>query len=181
MRDFVPLPDQEHRDITIYRGQKLWDRDAYEKGISHITAASMRRAWGTPLIMEQWTDALLQGFQQTLIGARIADPMAIKRLETMLLNAQQYAYLNPFASCSFSRSIALSFALADDSPGFLLTIQGNWLDGLDFEYFRRRFRYWGDAVDHLQEFGLSKELRLPFQILLVENVHPSGNVNQVYP
>lgn len=181
MRDFAPPAGQQPRDITIYRGQKDWDKAKYRTNPRYITAASMRRSWGSSTDMEQWTDTLLTGYRHTLRDAGTGNAQAIKRLGSMLLNAQLYAYENPFISCSFSQAIALSFALAGDTDGFVLTIDGDWYDGVDFEFLRRRFGYVGTAVDHLQEFGIGKELHPPFHVVRVVRVGLSQAPQQVYP
>ena len=82
-----------------------------------------------------------------------------KRLEGLLLNAQRFAFQSPFVSTSFSYSVARSFATAGDAAGFVLTIEGPWYHGIDFEFQRNLFGLYGEAFDYLQEFGVPTSLQ----------------------
>ncbi|PKB64155.1 MAG: hypothetical protein BZY80_03560 [SAR202 cluster bacterium Io17-Chloro-G2] len=95
-----------------------------------------------------------------------------KRLEGMLLNAQRFAFQNPFVSTSFSYSVARSFATAGDTPGYVLTIEGPWYHGIDFEFQRRLFGLYGNAFDYLQEFGVPNNLFPPYTVVASQSVDP---------
>jgi len=99
------------------------------------------------------------------------DQSSKKRLEGMLLNAQESGFQNPFVSCSFSYSVARSFANEGDTQGYMLTIEGPWFSGIDFEFLRASFGLYGDAFDHLQEFGLPEKLDQPFTLVRLERVN----------
>ena len=94
--------------------------------------------------------------------------MSRNRLEDLLLTAQRSAFENPFVSCSFSYAVARGFANAGDTAGYIVTIEGPWYIGLDFEFLRAMFGLYGDADDYLQEFGIPEQLQPPFSIVKVE-------------
>jgi hypothetical protein len=58
--------------------------------------------------------------------------------------------------------------LADDTPGYVLTIEGPEGDGFDFEAVRARFHLYSDAFDYLKEFGLPRRLENPFSLAEVK-------------
>ncbi len=100
----------------------------------------------------------------------------------MLLNAQQFAFQNPFVSCSFSYAVARSFANANDTQGYILTIEGPWHSGIDFEFLRNLFGLYGNAFDYLQECGLPEKLEPPFTLVRVDRVDtPWSPAERVYP
>ena len=100
----------------------------------------------------------------------VGDPGSKKRLEDLLLTAQRAAFQNPFVSCSFSYAVARGFANADDTLGYVMTIEGPWYSGLDFEFLRGIFGLYGGAFDYLHEFGLPEKLDPPFTLVRVERV-----------
>ena len=145
-----------------------------------IEASSVRRSSGDRSEREDWTKVLLAQFRRNIIGAMEGDQECEKRLEGMLLNAQRFAFQNPFVACSSSYSVARGFANADDTSGFVLTIEGPWYSGMDFEFLRRLFGLYSDAFDHLQEFGLPERLESPFTIVRVDRVD-TLNLETVWP
>ncbi len=149
------------RLLTVYRGQQSW------KDGDPILASSMRRAAGAPHQRVTWTDALLGQFRLNIAGAQAGDVACTHRLEALLLDAQAYAFANPFVSCSFSAAVARSFANAGDNRGFVLVIEGPWDKGVDFEGLRNSYRLYANAFDYLQEFGLPKKLEPPFNLVTV--------------
>jgi hypothetical protein len=153
--------------ITVYRGQKAWSPDM------EICAPSLRRALG-PNDPELWTSMLLANVAELIRKTEAGDESARQQLEQEVLHAQQAAYHNPYVSCTHSWGIAQSFALAQDTPGYVLTISGEWQYGVDFRDLRNRHKLFGDAVDALQEFGIPRRLEYPFDIDEVMLVAPFG-------
>lgn len=149
--------------VTIYRGQKIW-----HPGME-LTATSIRKSYGVAN-PAQWTDGLIQIVSGLVLGVLSGAPGTAKTLEWQLLFSQQAGFQNPFVSCSYSRAVALSFALEDDTPGYLLTIAGDWHAGFDFEHIRQRFGLFGDAMTHLKEFGLPRLLTNDFRLIEVEKL-----------
>ena len=135
-----------------------------------MRASSLRWSGGAQSEREDWTRALLTQFRRNIAGAMGGDQASKKRLQGMLLNAQQFAFQNPFVSCSFSYSVARSFANAGDTSGCVLTIEGPWYSGTDFEFRRSLFGLYGDAFDCLQEYGLPERLVPPFTLVKVDRV-----------
>lgn len=169
------VPDTGRR-ITVYRGQKSWQR-----GMS-VEASSLRRSAGPLRERENWTRALLTQFRRNLSGAMSGDQVSKKRLEGMLLNAQQFAFQNPFVACSFSYAVARGFANAGDAAGYVLAIEGPWNTGIDFEFIRSLLGLYGGAFDYLQEFGLPEKLEPPFTLVRVERVdNPWSPPVRMYP
>lgn len=121
----------------------------------------MRKAAGDLPDRERHTDNLLNQIQLDLQGATSGSKPAARRLEAALIAAQQYAHLNPFVSCSLSRSVAQGFALAGDTDGYLLTLDAPIYAGLDFEETRRRLGLTSWVFDYLEEWGIPKEVSLP--------------------
>jgi hypothetical protein len=153
--------------ITVYRGQKVWSA-----GVD-ICAPSLRRALG-PNDPALWTEMLLVNIGTLIQKTERGDESARQQLEQEFLHAQQAAYHNPYVSCTYSWGIAQSFALAGDTPGYVLTISGASEQGVDFRDLRTRYRLFGDAVDALQEFGIPRRLEHPFGIDQVVLVAPFG-------
>jgi hypothetical protein len=143
--NILSVPDIGRR-ITVYRGQKTWERGMV------ITANSLRRSGGSPSDRELWTRALLTQFRSNIDGAMRGDRESSERLESMLLNAQQRNFPNPFVSCSFSTSTAVRYATEYDTPGYILTIEGPWYSGIDFEFVRNLFGLYTGPFGHLQEW-----------------------------
>ncbi len=162
----MSVPDTGRR-ITVYRGQKTWLVGMV------IGASSLRRSGGSPVDREDWTKALLTQFRRNVADAMGGEQESKKRLETLLLNAQRDAFQNPFVSCSFSYAVAGSFANANDTLGYVLTVEGPWYSGIDYEFLRRLFGLYGDAFDYLQEFGLPERVAHPFSLTKVEAVADS--------
>jgi hypothetical protein len=153
--------------FTVYRGQKEW-----AQGMG-IVAPSLRRALG-PNDPDLWTDMLLANIDALVDKAERGDESARQQLEQEFLHAQQAAYHNPYVSCSFQWGIAQAFALAKNTPGYVLTITGDPGAGVDFRDLRTRHKLFGDAVDALEEFGIPRRLEDPFQIEEVHLVAPMG-------
>ena len=156
-----PVPDVRRR-VTVYRGQKIWDSSLT------IESSSLRRSAGPRVDQEQWTKGLLGQFRRSIAGAMRGDPGSKKRLEDLLLTAQQTSFQNPFVSCSFSYAVARGFANAGDNLGYVMTIEGPWYSGLDFEFLRSMFGLQGGVFDYLHEFGLPEKLDSPFTLVRVE-------------
>lgn len=169
----LSVPDTGRR-VTVYRGQKSWDRGMV------VEASSLRRSGGSQSEREDWTRALLIQFRRNIAGAMAGDQVYEKRLEGMLLNAQQFAFQNPFVSCPFSYSVARSFANAGDTVGYVLSIEGPWYSGIDFEFLRSLFGLYGDAFDYLHEYGLPEQLKPPFTLVRVDRVDP-WSATRVFP
>lgn len=145
-----------------------------------IEASSLHRSSGDRSEREDWTNALLPQIRRNIVGALEGDQASEKRLEGMLLNAQRFAFQNPFVASSFSYSVARGFANAGDTSGFVLTIEGPWYTGIDFEFLRRLFGLYSDVFDHLQEFGLPESLKAPFTTVRVDRVD-LHNAQTVFP
>lgn len=111
-------------------------------------------------------------FRENLAGAMRGHHESRKRLEVLLINSQQAAFQNPFVSCSFSYTVARGFANAGDTTGVILTVEGPWHSGIDYEFLRRLFGLYGSAFDYLQEFGLPESLNSPFVVIKLETVDP---------
>lgn len=154
------------RRVTTYRGQKSWTDTMV------IEACSLRRSGGQRPDQERWTRELLNGFRLSIAGAVTGDQDSKNRLQTLLLNAQRFAFQNPFVSTSLSYSVARSFATAGDTDGHVLTIEGPWQNGLDFEFLRKTYSLYGDVFDYLQEYGLPAKLEPPYSLVKVERVSP---------
>ena len=162
-QDVVSVSDTGRR-ITVYRGQKTWDTGMV------IEASSLRRSGGSRNEQENWTTALLDQFCLNIAGAVGGGQDSKRQLEGMLLNAQRLAFENPFVSCSLAYSVARSFANAGETSGYVLTIEGPWYSGLDFQFLRELFGLYGDAFDYLLEIGLPERLEAPFTTVKVERV-----------
>ncbi|MEW2523222.1 hypothetical protein [Actinacidiphila alni] len=136
--------------MRVYRGQKEWQPDM------EITAPSLRHAFGhDPVLM---TDQLLLMTSGLVLHADSGDEQARSALEDRLLHMQFSRYENPYVSCSYLWHIAHSFACARDTPGYILTIEGEPAGGLDYESVRRRHRMYSDTVGHLAEFGIPRRV-----------------------
>ena len=98
-----------------------------------------------------------------------------------MINAQQYAFNNPFVSSSLSYSVARSFASAGDTEGYILTIDGPWHSGIDFEFLRNLLGLYAGAFDYLQEYGLPERLQAPFTLVRVNRVDPWNSTQRVFP
>jgi hypothetical protein len=148
-----------------------------------ITANSLRRSGGSPSEREAWTKALLTQFRSNIAGAIRGEQESRERLEYMLLNAQEKNFPNPFVSCSFSTSTARYYANQGDTPGYILTIEGPWYSGIDFEFIKNLFGFYGDSFGHLQEYGLPEKLEPPFTLVRVDRVGPWRPVEEerVFP
>jgi hypothetical protein len=161
--------------ITVYRGQKSW-----HSGLV-LTASSLRKAFGVrdPV---QWTEGLLQIISGCVLGALAGVQDSRSQLEWQLLYSQQTAFQNPFVSCSFTQAVAVGFACADDTPGYVVTLEGDWHAGFDFEYVRRQFGLFPDAMDYLAEFGIPRSVAAPFTVVAVHHIDASTGMNsKVFP
>jgi hypothetical protein len=137
-----------------------------------IEASSLRRSGGSRIDREVWTAALMTQFRRDVARSQTGDLNSQKRLEGLLVNAQQFAFENPFVSTSFSFSVARGFATAGDTPGYVLTIEGPWYDGIDFEFQRNLYGLYGRAFDYLHEFGIPIDIRQPYAIVDSQSVNP---------
>ncbi|MCX5097625.1 hypothetical protein OOK36_55315 [Streptomyces sp. NBC_00365] len=157
--------------MRVYRGQKEWDPGM------EITAPSLRHDFGHDAVV--MTDQLLLLTSGLVSRADSGDEQARSALENRLLHMQNSRYENPYVSCSHHRFIAQSFALALDTPGFVLTIEGGQDDGLDYERVRQRHGMFGDAVGHLSEFGIPKAVRGGFVVTRVEYIKVTTHPGEV--
>jgi hypothetical protein len=154
--------------LVVYRGQKQWD------STMDITAPTMRRAHKS-LKPEAWTDQLLDLYDGLIADTAAGNEHAKSQLERQLLVSQQAAYQNPFVSCSYFWSIAQSFALFRDTPGYVLTIECEaGCDGVDFEDLRVTHNLYSGGLDYLREYGLPKRTKTPFEVTVVDLVQPFG-------
>ena len=147
-----------------------------------IEAASHRRSGGTQSDRAAWTQALLTQFRADIAGAIEGDREAKRRLENILMNVQRRASENPFVSCSLSYNVARSFANIGDDAGYILTIEGPWFVGIDFEFIRNLFGLYTGGWDYLQEYGIPERLRPPFNIVRIERAeNPWGPAVPISP
>ena len=160
------LTPNARRKVTVFRGQK----DYYDGMV--IEASSLRCSGGSRTEQEAWTRALITQFRRNSARSVSGDLDSRKKLEGMPLNAQQFAFQNPFVSTSFSYSVARSFATAGDTPGYALTIEGPWYNGIDFDFQRNLFGLYGNAFDYLQEFGIPTSLVPPYTVADSQLVNP---------
>ena len=141
-------------------------------GGSGLLIPNARRSGGYRTEQEAWTSALITQFRRNSARSVSGDLDSRKRLEGMPLNAQQFAFQNPFVSTSFSYSVARSFATAGDTPGYVLTIEDPWYNGIDFDFQRNLFGLYGNAFDYLQEFGIPTSLVPPYTVADSQLVNP---------
>ncbi|MGW2960850.1 hypothetical protein ACWDGI_20605 [Streptomyces sp. NPDC001220] len=144
-----------------------------------VTAPSLRSGYDrdAATFAEQQVDRLMR----MLSKADKGDARARDALESELLHLQSTRHTNPFVSCSRRWSVAQSFALFGDTPGYVLTVEGEG-PGLDIAAVRERHRMFGDAVDYLFEFGVPQALGADFAVVEVHRVQPFGLPTEVvYP
>jgi hypothetical protein len=152
--------------FQLYRGQKSWS-DAMA-----ILAPSLRNNFGQdPTVL---TDQLLLLIDGLVSRTEAGDAQARSYLENKLLYLQQSKYENPYVSCSHEWSVAQSFALQKNTPGYVLTISGDPSEGLDFESLRSCHGLFGDSMTYLSEFGIPRRLKPPFTVDRVDLVTPFG-------
>lgn len=145
-----------------------------------ITAPSLRYAFGNDAGIV--TEQLLRMISGLVSNADQGDKNARGALENRLLFMQQSRYENPYVSCSHLWSIAQVFALARDTPGYILVIEGDDDKCLDYDAVRQRHNLFGDAVDHLAELGIPREIGRGFTIMEVQYVQPHNSIAKVvYP
>ncbi|MCX6022771.1 MAG: hypothetical protein NTZ05_13805 [Chloroflexi bacterium] len=184
MRDLPSFPSVDRGRIQVFRGEKRWSEPDYRfNPIDYITAATVRKSAGNPHLQRAYATILQGQIQAALIDANNGSIPARDHLETFLIAAQRKAFQNPYISCSFHRSAALSFALAKDTPGWVYTLEGDWGDGLDFQAVRARFGLKSDVFAYLEEFGIPIDLST-FRIVRVDYVTMTGMISaavQVYP
>lgn len=145
-----------------------------------ITAPSLRYAFGHDAGI--LTDQLLLMISGLVSNADRGDKNARAALENRLLFMQECRYENPYVSCSHLWSIAQGFAVARDTPGYILVIDGEAEGGLDYEAVRQRHRFFGDSLDYLAEFGIPREISGGFAITEVQYVQPRAAIAKVvYP
>jgi hypothetical protein len=160
--------------MRIYRGQKEWSPEM------RITAPSLRYAFGHDA--GTLTEQLLLMISGLISNVNRGDKIARAALEDRLLFMQNSRYENPYVSCSHRWAIAQSFALARDTPGYILAIDGDGEGGLDYEAVRQGHSFFGDAVDYLAEFGIPREIAGGFTITEVQYVQPRTEIAKVvYP
>lgn len=148
--------------ITVYRGQKYW------RSGQTLSAASSRRSWGSAEEMRVLTDRLLAGYEYYLGKAVLGDAASVHKLGDLMREAQILYYLNPFVSCSLNPAIGLAYATQEDTDGFLLTIEGAWEDGFDFEAVRKQFALQDYGLSVLEEFGIPGEVEAASSFSLVK-------------
>lgn len=160
--------------VTFYRGQKEWHEGML------LQASSLRRVRGTDPVV--WTNALLAQISELVRAARLGDDDARNQLESQLLTCQQMTFQNPFVSCTFDEGVAVGFALDGGTGGFVLTLEGDLSDGLDFEALRAELGLFRDNVDYLREFGIPFEVGSTVALVRVVRVdsNPLREV-RVYP
>ncbi|MFI0514905.1 hypothetical protein ACH3Y9_33535 [Streptomyces sp. WSLK1-5] len=144
-----------------------------------VTAPSLRSGYDrdAATFAEQHVDRLMR----MLSKADEGDRTARDALESELLHLQSARHTNPFVSCSHSWSVAQSFALYGDTPGYVLTIEGEGR-GLDIAAVRNRHDLFKDAVDHLLEFCVPLTLDTDFAVVEVHRVQSFGRPSEVvYP
>ncbi|CCK24443.1 hypothetical protein BN159_0064 [Streptomyces davaonensis JCM 4913] len=141
-----------------------------------ITAPSLRSGYFDD--PTAWTEMQIDLFTRLLRASDRGDKKAQGHLEDQLLHIQSAKHANPFVSCSHRWSIALSFALFNDTPGYVLTIVGRG-PGFDIAAVRERHGLFGDAVDHLVEFGVPRALGDDFTVEQVHYVQPFGRATEV--
>jgi hypothetical protein len=142
-----------------------------------IVAPSLRYAFGHDA--GTLTEQLLLMVSGLVANTDRGDRNARDALENRLLFMQNSRYENPYVSCSHHWIIAQSFALARDTPGYILVIDGDGEGGLDYEAIRQRHKLFGDAVDYLAEFGIPKEINRGFTITEVQYVQPRVEMAKV--
>ncbi|WP_330462114.1 hypothetical protein [Streptomyces sp. NBC_00775] len=141
-----------------------------------ITAPSLRSGYfNDPTI---WTEIQIDLFTTLLEASDSGDKKARSHLESQLLHIQSAKHANPFVSCSRRWSVAQGFALFNDTPGYVLSIVGSGA-GFDFAAVRERHGLFGDAVDHLFEFGVPRVLGNDFTVVQVHYVQPFGRPTEV--
>lgn len=145
-----------------------------------ITAPSLRSTYvQQPEMFTKLQVELLTGL---LAAADHGDDKARSALESQLLHIQNTRHANPFVSCSLRWSVAQSFALFGDTPGYVLTVEGPRDRGFDFAAVREAHGMFGDAVDYLYEFGVPAILGGDFKVREVHHVRPFGAPTEmVYP
>jgi hypothetical protein len=92
-------------------------------------------------------------------------------LERAMLNAQRSGVFSPFVSTSSSRDVARSFALAEGTPGFILTIEAPQDQFYDFNEIRK-INGIPDPSEFvwLKELGIPLKLDAPFRVVKVEKI-----------
>jgi hypothetical protein len=143
-----------------------------------VTAPSLRSGYDRDA--EAFAELQVDRLKRMLSQADRGDVKARAALESELLHLQSARHANPFVSCSRKWSVAQSFALFGDTSGYVLTIEGEG-QGLDITAVRERHRMFGDAVDHLDEFGVPLALGTDFVVVEVHRVQPRGGPEVVYP
>jgi hypothetical protein len=146
-----------------------------------ICAPSLRSALVSDALA--FTRQQLELLTGLLAKADLGDQKARNALESELLHIQSAKHRNPFVSCSHMWSVAQSFALFGDKPGYVLTIEGD-PPGFDFAAIREKHHMFGDAVDYLCEFGVPVALGpdFDFTVIKVDYVQPFGRPTEaIYP
>lgn len=92
-------------------------------------------------------------------------------LEQAMLNAQRSGVFSPFVSTTKDRSVARSFALAGNNPGYILTIEGPESEFYDFNKIRLLNRIPAPLeFVWLKELGIPLKLEDPFHVVHVEKI-----------
>lgn len=160
--------------MRFYRGQKQW-----WLGMP-ITAPSIRYGYGPDVVT--FTEHQVHSLNGMLAAADAGDTKARDALENKLLYIQLAKQENPFVSCSRMWSVAQGFATHGDTPGFVLTIEGEIGSGFDFAAVRERHAMFADGFDHLHEFGIPVELGATFDLVEVHHVQSFGRPSKrVHP
>jgi hypothetical protein len=162
--------------FVVYRGQKSWNKEM------NVCAPTLRRRSCGGQDPVGWTDILLDIISALIQAAEQGDAIARRELEGRLLNSQQSSSDCPFVSCSYSWGVAQSFALFDDTPGYVLTITGDPSAGVDVEDLRKRHGLYSDALKYLREFGIPRQVEHPFAVSQVDQVKSFGQPSvRIYP
>jgi hypothetical protein len=63
----------------------------------------------------------------------------------------------------------------------VLTVEGPWYSGIDFEFVRNLFGFYQGSFGFLQEYGLPEKLGSPFTLVRVDKVDPWNPIERVFP
>ncbi|PKV82724.1 hypothetical protein [Streptomyces sp. TLI_146] len=133
----------------LFRGQKQWT-----PGMP-ILAMTMRESRDPEKCTEHELEEIAWALRQVEIDRR--SKTAKDRLFNLLLSYQDTRTLSPYVSFASTKSVALNFALEDDTPGYVIEINDCGLgDTLDFNSVRRKYDLWADQKPWLNEIGVPR-------------------------
>lgn len=153
------LKKNSRKLITVYFGAKHWNPQVrivaptieYMLARGNEDETAFRHAEG---LLEKLTD-----FSNLTI------------LSESMMQAQQSGYSSPFVSTSLSREVARSFAVQNDKPGFVLTIQGPEGYFYDFNGFREIYEIpQPSTFEWLKEYGIPFQIFPPFEVVRVDRI-----------